>query len=50
VLARSIVPVNISSAFSAQQFLRKPYTGDQNHFSNAALADAGQTEAFAKIA
>jgi protein-disulfide isomerase len=50
VITRSILAVNISSTTSAQQFLTKLYEGDQNQFSNTALADVGQTAVIAKVA
>jgi protein-disulfide isomerase len=50
VVTRAIVAVNVTSTTSAQQFLTKLYAGDQNQFSNAALADVGQTAVIAKLA
>jgi hypothetical protein len=50
VLTRSIIAVNITSTTTAQQFLTKLYSGDQDQFSNEALAGIGQTAVIAKVA
>jgi protein-disulfide isomerase len=50
VVTRGILAVNISSTAKAQTFLANLYAGDQNQFSNSALAGKGQNAVVQQLA